>query len=86
MTREQEQIRAWTDAIAAEIARRRAAKLNVQDDVRAELYARLDAMAARIRAAPDFQELTAEEAAETQRHLHAWFVEHGYIPRAEPDI
>jgi len=41
MTREQEQIRAWTDAIAAEIARRRAAKLKVQDDVRAELSHRI---------------------------------------------
>jgi hypothetical protein len=78
MTREQEQIRAWTDAIAAEIARRRAARLKVQDDVMAEIYARLDEMAARIRAAPDFQEPTEAEKAEMARQFDSWLDQHGY--------
>ena len=72
MTREQEHVRAWTDAIAAEIARRRAAKLKVQDDVMAEMSARLDEIAARIRAAPDFQEPTEAEKAEMARQFDNW--------------
>jgi hypothetical protein len=79
MTREEKQFGAWLGAIAAEVARRRAAKLDAGLDARTWLYARLDEMAARMRAASDFQEPTAEEAAETERMLDAWFVDHGYI-------
>ena len=65
------------DAIAAEIERRRAAKLAVQGpDATTWLLAELGEMAGRLRAAPDFEEPTAEEKAKTECEFEKWSYEH----------
>jgi hypothetical protein len=79
MTREQEQIRAWTDAIAVEIERRRAAAFEAEGgDATEKLLTQLDAMAERLRAAPDWIEPSEAQKAQWGQELDAWFRDHGY--------
>jgi hypothetical protein len=79
MTQKQKQIGAWLDAMAAEIERRQAAKLEAADgDPRAWLTAKLEEMSQRMRAAPDWVEPTPDEQAQSACAVDVWFREHGY--------
>jgi hypothetical protein len=79
MTREQEQIRAWTDAIAAEIERRQAAKFEAADHSRQRLFRILDEMHKRLSQAPGYMEATPAEKEQAMADLEVWFGEHGYV-------
>jgi hypothetical protein len=69
-------IRGLAAAAVSERERRREAA--ARDDPRERLIAKLDEMAERLRAAPDWREPTEEEQEANRQHLNAWFREHGY--------
>jgi hypothetical protein len=67
----------WLEMLKDEIVRRRAAKLEAAGgDARERLYRELDEMAARVQAAPNYVEPTAEEKGEMMHELDRWLTEH----------
>ena len=60
-------------------ARRRQREAGLEDegvDARKRLYTRLDEMAQRIKAGPNYAEPSEEEQAKSVRELDEWFAEH----------
>jgi hypothetical protein len=72
----------WLDLLPcsrAEIARRRAAAFEAEGgDATEKLLVQLDAMAERLRAAPDYVEPSEAQKAQWGQELDAWFRNHGY--------
>jgi hypothetical protein len=68
----------WLDAQHRESERHRIA-ISGELDPRERLIAKLDEMAARMRAAPDWREPTPEEQEQAATEIEAWFRQHGYL-------
>jgi hypothetical protein len=69
----------WFAEIEAEIERRRAAAFEAEGgDATEKLLAQLDAMAERLRAAPDYVEPSDAQKTQWGEELDAWFRDHGY--------
>jgi hypothetical protein len=87
MTRAEKQYGAWLNAIAAEIERRRMAKIETPNDSKARLYAELDAMRSRMIATAGLDtmfgplpgcEPTPQAKQAIEQELVAWFCARGY--------
>ena len=76
-------IRGLAAAAARERERRRAAERAADEAAGQRLIEKLDEMAERLWAAPDWRRLTPEESRENVGHLNVWFAEHGYDVRLD---